>query len=170
MARTDPPSRRLAALTFAALAASWACAGNQRSEPLDPTAPVGCYQFAWNSEAARLGLPWGLVLMDEPLSEGWPIHARGDVRSAATATSPSGRADHPFGYWLRTAGDSIEVGYPGGGGIVLVLSPEGPDLVGEGRAVGDAARPLVPNRARPSLGVAARRVTCGATSDGPETG
>ena len=52
----------------------------------------------------------------------------------------------PFGYWLRTPADSIEIGYPGGRGLVLRLAQSGQDLIG----------------LRPALPVIARRVLCGA--------
>lgn len=59
------------------------------------------------------------------------------VCRARTSTSTTGRADHPFGYWHLTPAYSLEIGYPGGVGIVLSLIRQGQDLIGEGIAVGD---------------------------------
>ena len=124
---------------------------------------TGCYQFEWNEGARRLALPWGFVLEDRALEPGWPVQARAeDARQALTATSPNARADHPFGYWLRTPADSIEIGYPGGGGLVLRLAQSGQDLIGLARPVGDAVQPGEPFGLRPALPVIARRVLCGA--------
>ena len=138
-----------------------ACAGALvKTRPIVPV--VGCYQIEWGRGASRLRLPWGFVLEDEPLEVGWPLLAgREGVRRALTATSPTEREDHPFGYWAPHGADSIEVGYPGGGGVVLALERRGQDLFGPGRPAGDAVRP----GESPSLRVpvVARRVLCGAS-------
>ena len=137
----------------------WSCASVPVTDPV-----VGCYQFERNSGARTLGLPWGVVLEDGPVGAGWPLLADLEgVRRARTATSPTGRADHPFGYWHVTPNDSLEIGYPGGGGLVLSLIRQGQDLVGEGIAAGDAlpfGAPLGPRTPAP---VVARRVLCGAS-------
>jgi hypothetical protein len=140
------------------------CAGAQQ-----PAADsvVGCYQLVQDAGARALGLPWGFVLEQAALEPGWLVSASlPDARRALTATSPTGRQDFPFGYWAWTGvqRDSIEVGYPGGGGgFVLRLAPSGQDLVGLGRAVGDAVAPGQPSGPRPPSPVAARRVLCGAS-------
>jgi len=123
---------------------------------------AGCYQFRWDAGARALGLPWGVVLLDEPLAEGWPLTASLEgVRRAVTATSPSGRDDHPFGFWRPTSADSVQIGHPAGGGFTLTLAPDGPDLVGQGRAVGDAVAPDQDRAgARQTHPVVAQRVLC----------
>jgi hypothetical protein len=153
--------RRALALAGALCAATCAGAPERSAEP----GAAGCYQFERGTGARTLGLPWGMELADAPLDPGWPILARApEARRALTANSPTARADHPFGYWLRAAGDTIEVGYPGpGAGIVLRLAPAGQDLMGVGRAVGDAVPPGEPFGARAPAPVTARRVLCGAS-------
>jgi hypothetical protein len=127
-------------------------------------APAGCYQFERDAGARALGLPWGFVLEDEPLGAGWPLVSdRPGVRRARTATSPTARADQPFGYWAPLTGDSIEIGHPGGGGVVLTLGRAGQDLVGRGVAAGDALPPGAAAGPRTPVGVVARRVLCGAS-------
>ena len=141
-----------------ALSAIWGCAALTER----PGASVaGCYQFRYDEAAKTLGLPWGVVLLDEPIEPGWMVGMRFEnVMTAETATSATGREDHPFGYWRTTAGDSIEIGHPSGfGGFTLVMAPAGQDLVGTGRAVGDA---VAPGQTRPELRVTALRVLCGA--------
>ena len=134
-------------------------------EPGAAADPIGCYQFERGAGATELGLPWGFVLEDAALESEWPVLRRApDARRAQTATSATERLDHPFGYWARIQGDSIEVGYPGfGGGFMLRLAPSGQDLVGIGRPVGDAVSPGQPLGPRPALAVTARRVLCGAS-------
>lgn len=111
------------------------------------THPVGCWYFARNADADALSLPWGVRLTGERLT-GFPaIQTRGDVRVAATLTV-EGDADHPFGYWLALPGDSLEIGYPAGGGLVVRVGFAGGEegaaggarsvLTGEIREAGDA--------------------------------
>jgi hypothetical protein len=123
---------------------------------------AGCYQFRRDEDARSLGLPWGVELLDEPVGYGWMITMRfEDVKKALTATSATERDDHPFGYWRITAEDSVELGHPGGGaGFTLTLAPEGQDLVGRGRPVGDVTPP---GQTPPAREVTAHRVLCGAT-------
>jgi hypothetical protein len=151
----------LLATTAALLAVG--CASAQQSGA-DVAAVVGCYQFERDAGARALGLPWGVELHDAALPPGSQVLGRSSgARVAETATSATARQDHPFGYWASVAGDSLEIGYPGpGGGFVLRLARRGQDLVGLGRAVGDAVRPGDPPGSRPALGVTARRVLCGA--------
>jgi hypothetical protein len=137
------------------------CASAQQA---DEAAAAGCYQFERDAAARALGLPWGIELHEAALPPGSPVLDRSpDARVAETATSPTARQDHPFGYWVRVAGDSLEIGYPGpGGAFVLRMARHGQDLIGLGRAVGDVVRPGDPAGPRPALGVTARRVLCGA--------
>jgi hypothetical protein len=139
------------------------CASAQQPQA-DEAAAVGCYQFERNAAARELGLPWGVELRAAALPPGSLVLDRSpDARLAETATSPTARADHPFGYWTRSPGDSLEIGYAGpGGALVLRLARRGQDLIGVGRAVGDAVRANDPAGPRPALGVTARRVLCGA--------
>ena len=135
----------------------WSCASVPATDLV-----VGCYQFERNSGARTLGLPWGVELEAAPVGAGWPLIADLEgVRRARTATSPTGRADHPFGYWHLTPADSLEIGYPGGGGIVLSLIRQGQDLIGEGIAAGDVLPFGAPLGRRTPAPVVARRVLCG---------
>ena len=130
------------------------------SAPPAERSAVGCYQFERNDGERALGLPWGFELEAAPLGPGWPLMAgRADVRRARTATSPTGRDDHPFGYWWESARDSVEVGYPGGGGITLRLGWQSQDLLGQGTSGGDAV-PAGGPAPRTSAPVVARRVLC----------
>ncbi|MSR37134.1 MAG: hypothetical protein EXR95_10935 [Gemmatimonadetes bacterium] len=152
-------TRALSLGSVLVLTLGWSCAS---VPPADPA--VGCYQFERNAWARTLGLPWGLVLEDAGLGTGWPLLAdRTDVRRAATATSPTQRADHPLGYWAPAAGDSIEVGHPGGGGLVLTLARSGRDLIGRGVAAGDAVPLGGASGPRAPVTVVARRVLCDAS-------
>ena len=148
---------RIALLVLLATVSACASVGESPA-----TAEAGCYQFRWDAGAKALGLPWGVVLLDEPLDSTWAV-ARSDTsaKKALTASSETARTDVPFGYWRRTAADSIEVGHPGGpGGFTLVLAPSGEDLIGRGAAVGDVLRPGEAPGARPSHPVVAQRVLC----------
>jgi hypothetical protein len=153
-------TRRRGALAAALTLALGACASGASSQP---SALAGCYQLERNPGARTLGLPWGFVLEDTPLGPGWPLVADRGARRALTATSATGRADNPFGYWAPAAGDSVEVGHPGGGGVGLRLGRAGPDLTGRGVAVGDAVPIGGAMGPRAPAAVAARRVTCGAS-------
>jgi hypothetical protein len=85
-----------------------------------------------------------------------------NVRKALTATSATAREDHPFGYWRVTPEDSVELGHPAGGaGFTLILSRDGQDLSGHGRAVGDALPPGAPAGTPARHPVLAYRVLCG---------
>ena len=101
---------------------------------------VRCYQFQYDAGARALGLPWGFVLHAQELGDDGPLTLP-NLRRAETATSPAGRLDYPFGFWRVTSDDSVQIGHPGGGGFSLSLFPEGQDLAGSGRAVGDVLRP-----------------------------
>lgn len=125
---------------------------------------VGCYQFERDAGARALGLPWGVELQEAGLGPGWPLLSdRAGVRRAATATSATAREDHPFAYWAPATGDSIEVGHPGGGGIVLTLAAIGADLIGGGVPAGDAVPLGGSMKPRTPVPVVAHRVLCGAS-------
>jgi hypothetical protein len=97
---------------------------------------AGCHYFVRDASAEQLRLPLGVFLQEEPL-EGWPaIQQREGVRRAATLT-PDGRQGFPFGYWIRARPDSVEIGYPAGGALLLRLAVTD-RLAGVARPVGDA--------------------------------
>lgn len=121
--------------------AAFACVSTPPQPPM--TDPVGCWYFDRDQAATALNLPWGVRLSADTLT-GWPrIEARGVARVAATL-NPEGEADHPFGYWMTVPDDSIEIGYPGGGGLVLRLARGEMAMAGSARPVGDV---LVPGAA-----------------------
>jgi hypothetical protein len=120
-------------------------------------AVAGCYQFRWDEGARALGLPWGFELRTGPL-EGWP-NLEG-ARTAVTRPTSTSAADHPFGFWRPAQGDSIMLGHPGGGGFALTLAPAGDDLVGWGRATGDAVAPGETTPGADLHAVKALRVVC----------
>ena len=138
---TGGSARPLGSLFTTLLVLASACASaSNRQEPVIP----GCYYFERTGAANELNLPWGVRLEDAAL-EGWPaMEQRGGMR-AVTLTG-SGEADHPFGYWISTAPDSVEVGYPAGGGLVLELEVgEDRDLSGVAIPVGDIVDPNDPS-------------------------
>lgn len=106
----------------------------------DPRPIVGCHYFVQDDVASDLQLPWGVRLLDQPL-QGWPaMEQRGAVMRATTLTGDD-EVDSPFGYWIATAEDSLEIGYPAGGGLVLDLAVVNGTMAGHARPVGDAVRP-----------------------------
>lgn len=111
------------------------CASTPNGAPPVPS----CYYFQEGEATTAFRLPEGVRLTDEPL-EGWPaIMQRGDVKVAVTLTR-LGEADYPFGYWLEEPGDSVEIGYPAGGGIVLELAVQSGALDGTARSYSDVLR------------------------------
>lgn len=154
------PAAGLAAVAAASILLG--CAAVLGSGP-DPGTLAGCYRFERNPGAEELRLPWGLLVRAEPLEEGWPLMERfDDVYAALTLESASRWIDHPFGYWRPVEGDSLQVGHPGGGGIVLVLAPrEDGGLAGRGRDAGDAVRPGEDPGQRTSRAVRLDVVECG---------
>lgn len=115
----------------------------------DPASPVGCWYFQRDAAATALNLPWG-VRLDSVELTGWPaLDARGGGSRAVTLNA-DGPADHPFGYWMQLESDSIEIGYPAGGGLVLRLAPGDLAMDGTARDVGDV---------RPSSATPAVRLT-----------
>jgi hypothetical protein len=120
----------LAAVTLAA-----ACGG--MPERSDPRPLVGCHYFVQDDVARDLQLPWGVRLLDRPL-EGWPaLQQRPGVMQATTLTGHD-EVDFPFGYWVVSAEDSLEIGYPAGGGLLLELAMINGAFEGRARPVGDA--------------------------------
>ncbi|HUF12014.1 MAG TPA: hypothetical protein VMN78_02815 [Longimicrobiales bacterium] len=137
-----PPARGAARLRAAApgalllVLAAFACVSTPPQPPMID--PVGCWYFDRDEAAAALNLPWGVRLSADTLT-GWP---RIEARVAATL-NPEAEADHPFGYWMTVPDDSIEIGYPGGGGLVLRLARGEMAMAGTARAVGDVLTPGV---------------------------
>lgn len=135
MPRLDP-FRRLPAVVLL-LAAATACASTAQAP-----APglAGCWYFERDDVARSLRLPWGVRLGEDSLA-GWPALERHDGTRVAATLTPDGDADHPFGYWRPLGEDSVEIGYPGGGGYTLRVGVEDQRLEGTVRAVGDARGP-----------------------------
>ena len=103
---------------------------------------LGCWYFDQEAPGEQPSLPWGVRLSPDSL-EGWPaVQALEGVRRAATLT-PGGSRDFPFGYWRPSAaGDSLDLGHPGGGGLAVDLAipardASPPELTGTVQAVGD---------------------------------
>ena len=99
--------------------------------------PVGCWYFERDAHASELNLPWGVRLLGESLANA-PAHA--DARAARTLQA-DGEADFPFGFWAPIAGESIVIGYPAGGGLLLRVAGGDTSLHGIARPVGDALAP-----------------------------
>lgn len=97
----------------------------------------GCFYFVQDETARSLRLPWGVRLLQDSL-EGWPAMANHQGVHSAATLHPDGDRDHPFGYWRPLAGDSLEIGYPAGGGMVMRLRVGDDELAGTVRPVGDA--------------------------------
>lgn len=139
MNRTSIRSARFA-LAAACAPVALAAACGPPPEPPEPRHLVGCHFFVQDDIARDLQLPWGVRLLDQPL-EGWPgLERRGEPQQATTLTGQDER-EFPFGYWIRTAEDSIEIGYPAGGGLLLELELENGAFQGIARPVGDALEP-----------------------------
>jgi hypothetical protein len=131
------PATRPRIAAVAALAALPLAACNA-SPGAAPASLAGCYYFERDAVAERLRLPWGVRLLPDTLA-GWPaLQQRPGVRVARTLVGLGEEAGHPFGYWRTLHGDSLEIGYPAGGGLVLTLAVSGPRLAGEAVAAGDA--------------------------------
>lgn len=137
-------SGRRALLGVAALSLAFlpAACGGGASHLAQAESPRGCYRFEEGEGAEALRLPWGFLLKDQALEGRWPLMERFDsVWAARTLREDGEPTDHPFGYWRITPSDSVEVGHPGGGGVVLVLGEDEEALVGRGRSAGDALPP-----------------------------
>lgn len=147
---------RRATTILAAAASLLACAPRNAATQAGDVA--GCWYFERNAGADALNLPWGVRLTADALDENWPAMNGRDARHAATLTT-GGDADHPFAYWLASAADSIEVGHPGGRGLVLDLHVSDTSLAGSARAVGDAL-PLDGPAARSAQAVRLTRARC----------
>jgi hypothetical protein len=127
--------------------------------PRSPDRLVGCYYFERDVVADTLRLPWGIRLLADTL-DGWPaIQQQPDVRRALTLVSREETAGYPFGYWRPLADDSVEIGYPAGGGLVLSLTADTTHLRGTVRAVGDAVA-LGETLSRARDAVSLMRATC----------
>ena len=124
----------------AALVAAGAAAACVSAPAATASDPVGCWYFDRDATATALNLPWGIRLDEDALTGHAGLEQRGEPRIAATL-DPDGERGHPFGYWLPIAGDSIEVGYPAGGGILLRLAGGDTSLGGSARELGDAMTP-----------------------------
>lgn len=128
------------------LLGSVACGGSREPAPpvLAAAGPelTGCWYFEQTPTGLRL--PWGVRLTDRRL-EGWPALNRLEGVRLATTLTAEKEQNHPFGYWRDlAAADSLEIGYPAGGGLVLELEVQQTDpgrwpvLKGLARPVGDA--------------------------------
>jgi hypothetical protein len=117
-------------------------------EHSDPRPLVGCHYFVQDDVARDLQLPWGVRLLDDPWRAGPPPAAPG-VMQATTLTGHD-EVDFPFGYWVVSAQDSLEIGYPAGGGLLLELAMINGAFEGRARPVGDAVpHPASRRTARP---------------------
>jgi hypothetical protein len=136
-------------ITLVAVVSATACVS---MTPRSPDMLVGCYYFERDAVADTLRLPWGIRLLPDTLA-GWPaIQQLPDVRRAVTLVGAEQTASYPFGYWRPLADDSVEIGYPAGGGLVLSLAADTTQLTGTVRAVGDAvAIGETPARARDAV-------------------
>lgn len=158
--------RPLSILLLGLLAATTACTPPPQGEG-EAESLTGCYRFEQSEGAEALGLPWGVELTADDLEEGWPIlEEQEGIRAARTLLSAGERTDHPFGYWRITESDSVEVGHPGGGGVVLVLAADEEALVGRGRSAGDALSPGQEAKTRRTYSVRAVLVECAGVGDG----
>jgi hypothetical protein len=135
------------------------------SAPARVEALRGCWYFEQDEAARQIRLPWGVELMLDTL-EGWPaVQALEGVRRAATLT-PAGARDFPLGYWRPSAaGDSVELGHPGGGGLAVEVAvppqnASSPVLTGTVRPVGDVLRPDGPGAAIEPRPVRLARARC----------
>lgn len=133
-----------------------ACAS--AGERLSAQQLAGCYYFERNDVARELNLPWGVRLTEDSL-QGWPAMAARHALRAATL-STEGDQDHPFGYWLTIDSDSVEIGYPAGGSLVVRVAPDGQRMVGTVRALGDAVPPPGVARAATAQPVMLQHALC----------
>jgi hypothetical protein len=152
--RAPRRTRRGPHLSAALLAAAImsACATTPESVNLDI---AGCWYFERDAAAEALRLPWGVRLLPDSLT-GWPALGQlPGVRRATTLAGPGEEAGHPFGYWRPLGADaptrdSLEIGYPAGGGLVLRLDGGPTHLTGTATPMGDAMAPgAAPPRVRP---------------------
>ena len=127
-------------LATCAVIALPACVSAPAATPADP---VGCWYFERDAHATALNLPWGVRLLENELADA-PAHE--DARAARTLHA-DGEAEFPFGFWAPIAGDSIVVGYPAGGGLVLRLAGGDTSMHGIARPVGDVIVPGATARA-----------------------
>ncbi len=156
--RIPPPGARAAgaAGALAMVTILGACASAQHD--LSAQDLAGCYYFERSPTADSLNLPWGVRLSDQPL-EGWPAMAQRQARQAATLT-PDGDQDFPFAYWLVAESDSVEIGHPGGGALVVRVALDGQRMAGTVRAAGDALQPGAIVTSRAPRAVALKHALC----------
>jgi hypothetical protein len=125
-----------------------------------PADRAGCYYFERDAAADALALPWGVRLLTDSL-QGWPaIQQLPGVRQAETLVHYDARAGYPFGYWRPLAADSIEIGYPAGGGLLLRLHADAARLAGTARPVGDVMPAPGAGAARTATAVSLVRASC----------
>jgi hypothetical protein len=134
-----------------------ACATTQ---PGGPPPLAGCWYFERDAAAERLQLPWGVRLLEDTLT-GWPaLQQRPGVRRALTLLRPGEEEPFPFGYWLPLGSDSVEIGYPAGGGLLLELAVSAERLSGGALELGDAQPPPAGPRVRPRHPVSLAWAAC----------
>jgi hypothetical protein len=149
------PRPRAVGLFLAVAVLAPACASTSESAAQSLS---GCFFFERDDTARELRLPWGIRLTESALGD-WPaMRDREDVR-VATTLNETRETDTPFGYWIPQ-GDSVEVGYPGGGGMVLELEVTETHLVGTARPVGDVLTPGTEPGARPARPVRLLHARC----------
>jgi hypothetical protein len=128
---------RLAGAAALAASAAAACL----TAPHAGAGPEGCWYFERDAAAEALQLPWGVRLLADTLS-GFPaIQQQPGVRRAQTLLGWTESAGHPFGYWRPVGADSLEIGYPAGGGLLLRVAAGAERATGTARPVGDILRP-----------------------------
>lgn len=99
---------------------------------------AGCYYFEQDATAQRLGMPWGVQLTADSLTDWAPLDQQPDTYFAVTLLGPERTRDFPFGYWQKRGADSVRIGYPSLGAWSLDLAWEEGRLVGTAQEVGDA--------------------------------
>jgi hypothetical protein len=129
------------------IAFTWAVGGCATAHVAPADTLAGCWYFDRTAAAERLNLPWGVELRTDSV-QGWPaIQQLTNVRRAVTLIDATRVEDFPFGYWRALRSDSVEIGYPAGGGLLLSLAVQPPPpalataLAGTARALGDARPP-----------------------------
>ena len=128
-----------------AAAASLLAAGCISAPLSEAGDPIGCWYFERDAAAVAQNLPWGIRLADEALT-GFPsLDQRGEAHLARTL-DPDREREHPFGYWMAIAGDSLQIGYPAGGGMILRVVRGDMSMNGVARPLGDVIAPGAPPR------------------------
>lgn len=99
---------------------------------------AGCYYFEQDATAQRIGMPWGVQLTADSLTDFAPLDQQPDTYVAVTLHGPERTRDFPFGYWQKREADSVRIGYPSLGAWSLDLTVEEGRLIGTAQEVGDA--------------------------------